>query len=87
MGLIILLGCADARFAKAQNDENTRRNRNVRDLLVGRTSFGMAVLLAAFPDSIPTRVGLIGFPLGVEFTFVVPLYGYRPQDRPVTVVA
>jgi len=87
MGLVILLGCADARFATAQSDENTRRDRNVIDLLVGRTAFGMAVLLAAIPDSIRTLARYIRFPQGVEFTFLVPLYGYRAQDRPVTVGA
>jgi hypothetical protein len=87
MGRVIRLGCADARFARAQSDENTSRNRNVRGLLVDRTSFRMVVLLAAFPDSIPTLIRWIRFPGGIEFTFLVPLYGYRANDRPDTVVA
>jgi len=47
----------------------------------------MMVLLTAFPDSIPTLFRPIRFPEGVEFTFLVPLYGCCPHDRPVTVVA
>jgi len=40
----------------------------------------------AIPDSIPTQFHRIWFPEGVEFTFLVPLYGYRAKDRPDTVV-
>ena len=85
MGLVILLGWADARVATAQSDENTSRSRNVRGLLVTGTSLRMVVLLAAFPDSISTLARWIRFPQGTEFTFLVPLYGYRVKDRPATV--
>ena len=47
----------------------------------------MVVLLAAFPDSIATLARWIRFPQRIEFTFLVPLYGYRANYRPVTVAS
>jgi len=74
----------DPAYAEAQQLEKLR---NLIALAHAKSPFYRCLIDTAFGrDADLTGVTPIRFPANAEFTFLVPLYGYRADDRPVTKV-